>query len=563
MYAPHAHLLVGESNAPPFLTKRSSATRTALMALLVILVSYLAARLGATMVVSSLGLSVLWPPSALLVAAMLLVPRRNWLWLIPAGLAGSAVENLQLGFTLGATGLFFLTNTIEFLIIGLGLGYAFDGVPRLNSSKALAKYIFFAAFLGPLVSAFIGASTSSGSYAVNWRIWFFSDMLAFLTLTPAILSWASAGRVWISRIPFRSAVEAAALLGTLAILGYLVLLAPWKTLPSTLYFLVPLLLWAALRFGSLGVSTSMIVISFLSIWGATHGHGPFTGPDPMRNVLSLQVFLIFAATPFMVLAAVVEERASARLVEKELSRRLISAQEHERSRIARELHDDICQRLALLSMEVDQATRSANESAYATTERLKDIRLHCSEIAGDVQLLSHELHSSRLDYLGIVAAIRGFCHEFSKQHEVSIEFTNSDVPAELPGEFSLCLFRVAQEALHNAAKYSGANRFLVELSGAGNEVRLEVKDTGIGFDVKEANRMGGLGLVSMQERVRSVNGRFYVESKAGVGTKIIAFVPVAAGNSGEKATSDAQADYRTIRIRRSLLDRVIAGLTIR
>jgi signal transduction histidine kinase len=262
----------------------------------------------------------------------------------------------------------------------------------------------------------------------------------------------------------------------------------------------------------------------------------------MRNVLSLQVFLIFAATPFMVLAAVVEERASARLVEKGLSRRLIFAQEQERSRIARELHDDICQRLALLSMEVDQATRSANESAYTTTERLKDIQLHCSEIAGDVQLLSHELHSSRLDYLGIVAAIRGFCHEFSKQHEVSIEFTNSDVPEELPRELSLCLFRVAQEALHNAAKYSGANRFLVELSGAGHEVRLEVKDTGIGFDVKEAKRMGGLGLLSMQERVQAVNGRFYVESKPGAGTKIIASVPAAAGNSAGKASRDDAAN---------------------
>jgi signal transduction histidine kinase len=511
---------------------------SALLALLVILVSYLAARLGGKMVVSSLGLSVLWPPSALLVAAMLLVPRRNWLVLIPAGLAGAAIENLQLGFTLGATGLFFLGDTIQFLIIGLGLGYSFEGVPRLNSPKALAKYCVFAAFLGPFVGAFIGANAPSGSYAVNWRVWFFSEMLSFLTITPAILSWVSAGRDRIHR-SVRSAVEAAALLGTLTILGYLVLVAPWKTLPSTLYSLVPLLLWAALRFGSLGVSTSMIVISSLSIWGAMHGHGPFTGPEPTRNVLSLQVFLIFAAAPFMVLAAVVEERASARLVEKELSRRLISEQEKERSRIASELHDDICQRLALLSMELQGASRDENHLATATKQRLEEVRRHCSEIASDVQLLSHELHSSRLDYLGIVAAIRGFCHEFSKQQEVSIEFTNSDVPAELPREFSLCLFRVAQEALHNAVKYSGTNRFWVKLSGAGNDVRLEVKDAGIGFDVKEANRIGGLGLVSMRERVRAVNGRFYIESKPGAGTKIIASVPMAAGNSAGEAASDA------------------------
>jgi signal transduction histidine kinase len=468
---------------------------------------------------------------------MLLVPRRNWLVLIPAGLVGAAIENLQLGFTLGAIGLFFFANTIEFLIIGLGLGYSFDGVPRLDSLKALAKYFFFAAFLGPLVAAFIGASASSGSYLVNWRIWFVSDVLSFLTITPAILSWAGAGHFRIHR-SVRSAVEAAALLVSLAILGYLVLLAPWKTLSSALYSLVPLLLWAALRFGSLGVNTSMIVISFLSIWGAMNGHGPFTGPDPIRNVLSLQVFLIFAATPFMALAAVVEERAGARLVEKELSRRLISAQEQERIRIARELHDDVCQRLALLSIDLQNVSRGENRSAMATKQRLEEMRQYCLGIGNDVQQLSHQLHAGQLDYVGISAALRGFCWELGKRQEICVEFTERSVPKSVSRDGSLCLFRVAQEALHNAVKYSGGNRFWVELSGAGNEVRLEVIDAGIGFDVKEANQRGGLGLVSMQERVRAVNGRFYVESKPGAGTRIIASVPVAAGNSADQAASD-------------------------
>jgi signal transduction histidine kinase len=106
---------------------------------------------------------------------------------------------------------------------------------------------------------------------------------------------------------------------------------------------------------------------------------------------------------------------------------------------------------------------------------------------------------------------------------------------------SLCLFRVTQEALHNAVKHSGANRFWVELSGAGNEVRLEVKDAGIGFDVKETRRIVGLGLVSMQERVRAVDGRFSIESKPGAGTKIIASVPLVDGNSAEKAPNDNAA----------------------
>ena len=333
---------------------------------------------------------------------------------------------------------------------------------------------------------------------------------------------------------FESRLEAAALMIALTFLGYVIFFTDWRTIPQALlYSLVPFLLWAALRFGPRGVSTSIVAIAFCSIWGAVHGRGPFTGPEPMRNVLSLQVFLIFAAAPFTLLAVVVEEREQARLVERELSKRLISEQEKERSRISSELHDDICQRLAMLSMELQKASSNENHLASATKQRLEEIRRHCSEITSDVQLLSHELHSAKIDYLGISAAIRGFCREFGEHQKVSVEFTARNVPKSVSRDESLCLFRVTQEALHNAVKHSGADRFWVELSGAGYEVRLEVKDTGIGFDVKEANRIGGLGLVSMQERVRAVNGRFYIESKPGAGTKIIVSVP--AGTSSENA----------------------------
>jgi signal transduction histidine kinase len=149
---------------------------------------------------------------------------------------------------------------------------------------------------------------------------------------------------------------------------------------------------------------------------------------------------------------------------EKVSGQLIEAQENERRRIARDLHDDVCQRLALLSMELDQADRSVNESPDVTKLRLKEIRQHCSQIAGDVQSLSHALHSSGLDYLGIVVAIRGFCREFSKQHQVSIELTGKDVPVGLPRDISLCLFQVTQEARHNAVKYSGMSQYRVELT---------------------------------------------------------------------------------------------------
>jgi signal transduction histidine kinase len=222
-----------------------------------------------------------------------------------------------------------------------------------------------------------------------------------------------------------------------------------------------------------------------------------------------------------------DQKLAQQALEK-VSGQLIEAQEKERSRIARDLHDDICQRLALLSMELVQANDSSNGPPEAMKKRLEDIGRHCSEIAGDVQSLSHQLHSSRLDYLGVVAAIRGFCTELSKQHELNIEFSESNVPTDLPKDVSLCLFRVTQEALHNAVKYSGVSQFAVELSGIEGAVQLAVSDAGAGFDVEEAKKNQGLGLVSMQERIHLVHGSFSVESKPWQGTRIIAVVPLAA-----------------------------------
>jgi PAS domain S-box-containing protein len=151
---------------------------------------------------------------------------------------------------------------------------------------------------------------------------------------------------------------------------------------------------------------------------------------------------------------VTDQKLAQQALEK-VSGQLIEAQEKERSRIARDLHDDICQRLALLSMDIEHVNRSTNALPADAQECLREIRKRSSEIAGDVQSPSHQLHSSKLDYLGIAAAIRGFCSEFSKQHEVSVAFRETDVPTHLPRDISLCLFRVAQEALHNAVKYSG------------------------------------------------------------------------------------------------------------
>ena len=222
--------------------------------------------------------------------------------------------------------------------------------------------------------------------------------------------------------------------------------------------------------------------------------------------------------------------------------RLLEAQDAERKRIARELHDDISQKLALLAMELTQANRNVNGTPEVTKAHLEEIRRHCMDIGRDVQSLSHQLHDSKLDYLGLVGALKAFSKEFAKQYERGIEFKHENVPRKLPTNISLCLFRVTQEALYNAVKYSGAKEFVVELSATMDEVQLVVSDTGAGFDVEKAKTNPGLGLLSMQERVRMVQGQLHVESSPGEGTKVVASVPVIASEPSPRTGVDPAAN---------------------
>ena len=208
-----------------------------------------------------------------------------------------------------------------------------------------------------------------------------------------------------------------------------------------------------------------------------------------------------------------------------VSGKLIEAQEQERRRIARELHDDIGQRLALLSIQLAQFRQSySNQPDF--TGRIDQLQTQTSEIAADVQSLSHELHSSKLQYLGLAAALKGFCQEFSEQQKVEVDFKSHDLPTPVSPDASLCFFRVLQEALHNAAKHSAVRHFEVRLWGTPDEIHLTISDSGVGFDVEATKASRGLGLISMQERLKLLNGTLAIESQLQRGTTIHASVPI-------------------------------------
>ena len=223
------------------------------------------------------------------------------------------------------------------------------------------------------------------------------------------------------------------------------------------------------------------------------------------------------------------ERKLAEEALSSVSRRLIEAQEEERTRIARELHDDISQQIALLAIELDHPKEFSGLDPEAQ-RYIDDVLNRIYYVGSQVQAISHRLHSSKLQYLGLLAACKSFCTELADQHKVKIDFAGADVPNSISPEISICLFRILQEGLTNAVKYSGVRHFQVKLLGTAEEIGLNVRDSGKGFDVEAALSKNGIGLISMRERAALAQGTISIQSDPAYGTQIDVRVPLADGN---------------------------------
>lgn len=643
-----------EGDRLPSIANKEFWLHPVVQAILVFVLCYLAAKLGGTLIIEvPQKLWPLWPGCAVLVAIVLVSPRKTWSILIPAGLVGFVLYDLLAGVSIHSTAILLLADIAEILVAVCGVHYFLHGVPRLDSLKAFGKYVLVAVMLGPLVATLIGIENLTGDRWISGRIGFLSDSLAFLTLAPAILGWVERVRVRPRSTRAYYYLEATALFTALFFLSFDMFVGrATQVSPAVLYSLVPLLLWSALRFGYAGAGTSGSLVALVSIWGAVHSRGPFVETDPINRVFTLQLFLLFAAVPFMTLAVLVEERKrhevvlseseerfrlmadtaptliwmsgtnklctffnrcwlnfTGRSMEQELgdgwtsgvhpddlkhclnlystafdarkdfqmeyrlrrhdgeyrwlidngvprfgsngtfcgyigscvditerklfeislhdmTGRLIHAQEEERSRIARELHDDISQRMAYLQIGLEQFGQGI--SALTSTDRneLHNLAELASEVSSDLHSISHQLHPARLDLQGLVAAMGSFCREITNQHDLQIEFLHHDVPAQIPTDVALCLFRIVQEALRNVVKHAKTTEAKIELSCDGDVIDLCISDSGAGFHPDFAQRKSGLGLVSMSERLRLIGGDLAVELEPSHGTRIRVRIPL-------------------------------------
>jgi two-component system sensor histidine kinase UhpB len=366
--------------------------------------------------------------------------------------------------------------------------------------------------------------------------WFLGDGLAIIALVPAFL-FAAQGRF---RRPLVSAGELTALAVSLIFGSWL---AFWYAdraatyTPLFLYAPIPALVWAAVRVGPAGVSISLAFMVLFALAGAEVGHGPFAAYGPVVNQLAVQLFLSLLAVPLTALTLLIDERRAAQqalawserqlqdqnIQLRTLAGRLMTAHEDERQRISRGLHDDIGQRLALIATAIDRVNLARHEPPAIVESGLQGIRTEVHELASDLHGLSRELYSSTVQHLGLAGALRNWCTQMAAQHHLAIVFIENGHDG-IPRDASMCLYRVAQEAVKNAIAHSGAERVTIELTSDFASMRLRVKDLGVGFDPGAPTR--GIGLASLRERLRFIGGALSVTSTPGSGAEVMAEIPV-------------------------------------
>jgi len=308
--------------------------RVAGIALSVALAYYLGAKIGFALTFQPHPVSVLWPPNSILLAALLLTPVRIWWMILLAAFPAHLAAQLQSDVPPAMILCWFVSNSCEALIGAGCVRYLIDRPVRFDRLRNVGIFCFFAALLAPFLSSFLDAAFvginhwGQDSYWQVWRIRFTSNVLAALTLVPFIVSWSAEGIAWLGRIRRARFLEASLLLLGLLSVSTIVFskLAPIAD-SALLYLPLPFLIWAAVRFGSRGASAAICTLTFVAIWSAGHGYGPFSIRSAEENALSIQMFLIVMSVPLMLLAAVIEERSKGETTLREREERISLAAE--------------------------------------------------------------------------------------------------------------------------------------------------------------------------------------------------------------------------------------------
>jgi two-component system sensor histidine kinase UhpB len=472
----------------------------------------------------------------MLAIAILTEPRR-WPLLLMAAEAGTIVAPalLRVGPP-SASILLGLLAGLQAVALATALRTINPRPLALRTLREFSRYLLVAVLGGTIAASILflaGASRMEGWPAAfpTWRSFTLSALSGYLVVTPTVVLLAEA-LLPPRRLAPRRWREAGILVLLLVLAcgsAFVNHSATWTAFAITL---PPLLLWAALRFGAVGASASLLLVTLISTLSPERGPSPFTDRSPGEGAPPLQLFILGIGLPLLGLAVVLDEctRTSVALQSsharlKDLNHELMAAREEEATRIARELHDDIGQRLALVSIGLGRLRRTCAAGAPGPVADIANLQEQTGAIARTLREISHQLHPAMLDHVGLAAALQLQCEEVNQATGLDVHVADCADTAAVPRDVALCLYRVAQEALNNVVRHSGAHRAELSLRRSGAELELAISDDGRGFVPGAADRRTGLGLFSAAERVRLVGGTLAVDSAPGGGTTLRAAVP--------------------------------------
>jgi signal transduction histidine kinase len=512
-------------------------------AFMLALAYYLGARVGFAFQAPGTPQSVMWLPNSLLLAALLITPQRQWPMYLAAAFPAQLLVAWESAAPIDTMSLLYLTNCLDAVLGASVVRLVTRGRWKLDGLRSLLVFFACGALAGPALISFLDAAITVGT---GWGTdyWFaFATRLRANTLTNVILVpsivLALAGIAGERRVTARRRyAESFVLLAGLLAISAVVFSRPLPGRLAVVYLPIPFLLWAAVRLGPAATGGGLLIVAFVSSWNAVRGIGGFAGQDPVQTIISLQFFLLCVSIPLLSLAMVVEERESEsqqllasrdetrRIVARvqDLAGRLLSAQEEERNRIARDLHDGVGQYIAELALTVSAVKRIPAVRAAGVDVEFKRLYDQTSDLFESVRALSHQLHPSVLRHAGLLAAMTALCDGFRRQHEIEVQFEPHRIEP-IPDDVALCVYRIAQEALRNIGDHAEARLVRVILGRTVEELSLSVADDGRGFDVEAGRNRSGLGLVSMEERVRLVHGRLDIVSGTH-GSSITVHIPL-------------------------------------
>jgi signal transduction histidine kinase len=522
--------------------------RNALIPFLVAISYYAGTRIGFFFTPANTPISTFWPPNALLLTAFLLTRRRMWWVLLLAVLPAHLLAQLHAGVPVARALGWFVGNTGEALLGAICIGHFRKQNRLFGSVRGLVIFLTFGVLVAPLTTSFFDAAVvyltgHGGDYWMLWLTRLSSNMVANMTIVPTVLFFLRHGKARVLHATIERWVEAGVLVFGVVFVSVLMFhRVSWAGSPISVLILfapLPFLLWAAVRFDSGGFSASMLLVAFIGCWNAVHGRGLSTSTtSATQNVLYLNILLSLFAVPLMMLAAVIADRRRAEGLLKNTRNKLIYEQEQERYRLARELHDDLAQRLILLGLELDQIGTELDPSMRERVQMLHD---QLASISNATRDLSHELHPFVLEYIGLVGALRTLCRRASEHGKMKVTFNEQNVPPRLDVGIAHCLYRVAQEALQQVTDRGKARAVTVELKVEKGFARLLIFDDEIGLG-SEQFYSGSTGLASARERLLDMDGTFNVTSTPQVGSRIEASLPLTFLNSPATAGQSIRSE---------------------